>query len=189
MTVPILHAAASGEPRAVRSCLEAYGPVVWSMARRHSRTQADAEDAAQEIFLELWRNGARFDPARSSEIAFVAMVARRRLIDRARSHKRRPETEPLEPEAPAPLATIAAAQGDACVEARRAVEAIAALAPEPREILLMSAVEGHSHEEIAALRGLPLGTVKSHARRALIRVRASLVESAELEVGSGKEDR
>ncbi len=171
----ILHAASTSDPSAVRACIDAYGAVVWSMARRHSRSQADAEDAAQEIFLDLWRNGARFDPARSSEIAFVAMLARRRLIDRARSAKRRPQTDAIE------LGEHAAvpARGDVCIEARRAADAIATLKPEQREVLLLSAVEGHSHEEIAALRGIPLGTVKSHARRALIRVREALVGPSE----------
>jgi RNA polymerase sigma-70 factor, ECF subfamily len=173
--VSILHAAASGDSAAVRSCIATFGGLVWSLARRHSPTQADAEDAAQEIFLDLWRSGARFDDSRSTEVAFVAMVARRRLIDRIRARKRRPETETLESDAPMRVE----ARGDLCVEAARAATAIESLRPEQREVLLMSAVEGLSHEEIATIRGLPLGTVKSHARRALIRVRQALVDDSE----------
>ena len=58
------------------------GGLVWSLARKFLRSHADAEDAVQEIFVDVWRSAARFDPAIASETTFVAMIARRRLIDR-----------------------------------------------------------------------------------------------------------
>ncbi len=51
-----------------------------------STSASDAEDAVQEVFIDLWRNAGRFDPAQGSEANFIAMLARRRLVDRHRKH-------------------------------------------------------------------------------------------------------
>jgi RNA polymerase sigma-70 factor (ECF subfamily) len=141
------------------------------MARRLSPTPSDAEDAVQEVFLELWRTGDRHDPARSSEVAFVAMVARRRLLDRRRSLSRRPATEPLQP------AHEPEVHGDAetCAEAALATRAMVGLRDEQREVLRLAVAEGLTQEEIAERTGMPLGTVKAHARRGLRRIRAALL--------------
>ena len=58
---------AAGDGSAVRQCMDEYGGLVWSLARRFSSSAADAEDASQEIFLELWKSAARYDPAMGSE--------------------------------------------------------------------------------------------------------------------------
>src|ERR1043165_482447 len=94
----LLARVAGGDPRAVRDCIARYGGLVWSIARRFEG--ADAEDAVQEIFLDLWKSAARFDPQIASEPAFVAMIARRRLIDRRRTRRRRPTTETIASEPP-----------------------------------------------------------------------------------------
>ena len=92
-SLSVLERIAAGDESAVRECMDQYGGLVWTLARRFSESAADAEDASQEIFLEIWKSAARFDPARGSESVFVTTVARRRLIDRLRARKRRPPTE------------------------------------------------------------------------------------------------
>ncbi len=84
MNPSVLQRIAAGDSTAVRECIDRFGALVWSLARRLSRTAADAEDATQEIFLDIWRSAARFDASQGSEKVFVAMIARRRLIDRLR---------------------------------------------------------------------------------------------------------
>ena len=84
MSSSVLQPIASGDPAAVRECLDQYGALVWSLARRLSRTAADAEDATQEIFLDIWRSAGRFDASQGSDRVFIAIIARRRLIDRLR---------------------------------------------------------------------------------------------------------
>ena len=86
---PLLVRASTGDQAAVRECLARFGPIVWGLARRMSPTRPDAEDAVQEI-SDLWANGTRYDAALGSEETFVAVVARRRLIDRRRKVLRRP---------------------------------------------------------------------------------------------------
>lgn len=159
---------AAGNADAARRCVQEFGPLVWSIARRHSRSDADAEDAVQDIFVSLWKSAGRFDPERSSEAGFVAMIARRRLIDQARKHGRRdPATIPIDVDvAPDPSASVTGR-----TESARISESLAALRPEQRQVLWMSTVHGLSQEEIATKTGMPLGTVKAHARRGLLRLR------------------
>ena len=89
MAEAILHRITQGDQTAVQDCLKKYGGLVWSLARRMSANTDDAEDAVQEIFIDVWKNAARFDESQSSETTFIAMIARRRLIDRLRYTNRR----------------------------------------------------------------------------------------------------
>ena len=85
----------NGDRSAIAECLQYYGGLVWSIARRLSPNKEDAEDAVQDIFFDLWRNAGRFDPEQGSEKVFITMIARRRLIDRLRAHERRALVESL----------------------------------------------------------------------------------------------
>ena len=87
----ILERVARGDPGAPAACIERFRGLVWSLARRLCANASDAEDAVQEIFIDVWKSASRFDPAIASETTFVAMIARRRLIDRGRRRMRRPE--------------------------------------------------------------------------------------------------
>jgi RNA polymerase sigma-70 factor (ECF subfamily) len=165
----LLARVAAGEPGAVRACLDRYGGLVWSLARRFEAS--DAEDAVQEIFLDLWRSAGSFNPALGSEVTFVATITRRRLIDRRRTRRRRPtatdQIGDVQLEAPG-------ARPDASAEAAQAAHALGQLRPEQRQVLVLATAHGMSHGEIAAHTGMPLGTVKAHVRRGLISIRNAL---------------
>jgi len=171
---PILHRVGAGDGAAIQECLTRYGGLVWSLARRFSKDSADAEDAAQEVFIELWKKADRFDPSLSSEITFVAMIARRRLIDRCRRKTRSFATDAIEDDPSLAVHDHGQAEVDICDEASRAAQALERLKPEQRRVLELSIYDGLSHEEIARTTKLPLGTVKTHARRGLARVRELL---------------
>lgn len=169
----ILHQIAEGKASAMDDFLNRYSGLVWSLARRHSPSPHDAEDAVQEIFLEIWRSAGRYDPTVAAEQTFVAMIARRRLIDRARRLGRAPKPEALpEPEIiPAEEAPDRVAIQD---EAQRIAAVLGTLRPEQQQVLELSLVHGKSHSQISEHTGMPLGTVKSLARRGLIKVRKAL---------------
>src|SRR5882757_1326546 len=145
---PLLGRVASGDPQAIRECLARYGGLVWSIARRFET--ADAEDAVQEIFLDLWKSAARFDREIASEAAFVAMIARRRLIDRKRTRGRRPT---IDPASELPAVPSDSSGPDTCAEASQAARALDQLRPEQRQVILLSACHGMSHGEIAEQTG------------------------------------
>ena len=85
----VLARVGAGDASAVRDALQRFGGLVWALARRMSANTSDAEDAVQEIFVDVWKSAKKFDPAAGSEATFVAMIARRRLIDRMRARQRR----------------------------------------------------------------------------------------------------
>jgi RNA polymerase sigma-70 factor (ECF subfamily) len=172
---PLLPRIAGGDRSAVRECIARYGDLVWSLARRGAHD--DAEDAVQEIFLDLWKSASRFDAAIGSEITFVATIARRRLVDRRRQRQRRPETESLADEASeGRVIPSTSPPPEMGAEAALAARALDQLRPEQRQVLILTACHGLSHEEVATTTGMPLGTVKAHARRGLIRIREALGE-------------
>lgn len=173
MTQAILQRIALGDKTAVQDCLKAYGGLVWSLARRMSPNSDDAEDAVQEIFIDIWKNAGRFDASQSSETTFIAMIARRRLIDRLRHSNRR-----LSPDSLEDLTIEPANNSDGnlqmSVEAKEAAKALEVLRPEQRQVLQLSIIQGLSHQEISDATGIPLGTVKTHARRGILQVREFL---------------
>jgi RNA polymerase sigma-70 factor (ECF subfamily) len=173
MVQGILNRIAAGEASAVDECLKKYGGLVWSLARRMLRNSDDAEDAVQEIFLDVWKNAGKFDEEQSSETTFIAMIARRRLIDRIRFTSRRISADALEDVLAEPM-DRADRKMQTTLEANDAVKAMNTLRPEQREVLQLSIVQGLSHQEIADRTGMPLGTVKTHARRGILQAREFL---------------
>ncbi len=176
----ILHRVAAGDPSAMQACMDRFGGLVWSLARRSAAGASDADDAVQEIFVDLWKSASRFDPSIATETTFVAMIARRRLIDRGRRRQRRLDTAAL-PDSAQPTAPAEPDVPAKSEEAARAAAALERLRPEQQRVLQLSIYHGRSHEEISRATGLPLGTVKTHARRGLIRLREILEKEGALE--------
>lgn len=169
----ILARIAAGEQAAVQECLDTYGGLVWSLARRRSPSASDAEDAVQEIFTEIWKNAGRYDASKASEKTFIAMIAKRRLIDRIRYKSRRPEYQSFEEEGPDP-AGDQHRQMELSAEAKSAAQHLKQLKPDQQKVIKMSIFYGMSHSEIAEATKIPVGTVKSHIFRGLAAVRESL---------------
>jgi RNA polymerase sigma factor (sigma-70 family) len=166
---------ARGDMAAVEQCIDRYGALIWSIARRFCANPADAEDAVQDVFIALWRNADRYDPARASEVTFVAMITRRRLIDRRRSAKRQgdraSDSELVD------LPSRDDLRMESANDARVANQVIQELPEERRHVLNLAIYEGLTHDQIAGETGLPLGTVKSHVRRGLLSVREKLSDA------------
>jgi RNA polymerase sigma-70 factor (ECF subfamily) len=169
----ILKRIAAGDAAAVDECLRQYGGLVWSLARRFSTDHAESEDAVQEVFIDVWRSAERFNETMGSEATFITMIARRRLIDRHRKRTRQIDTAALVEE------TIQAAEENTdrlelAEDVAQAREALGQLRTEERRVLELSIYQGLSQSKIAAITQMPLGTVKTHARRGLIRLREML---------------
>ena len=174
----ILERVAKGDPGAPTECIERFSGLVWSLARRLCASASDAEDAVQEIFIDVWKSAARFDPAIASETTFVAMIARRRLIDRGRRRMRRPEVPQIAETLADGVERID--RSDSAEQQGIAQRAFAQLRPEQQQVLQLAIHHGCSHEQIATATGMPLGTVKTHARRGLIKIRQILADQGVL---------
>jgi RNA polymerase sigma-70 factor (ECF subfamily) len=170
---------ADGDQSAVPECISRYGGLIWTLARRRLASREDAEDVVQEIFVDLWRSADRFDPRVAEEITFVAMIARRRVIDRLRQRSVLPQTASIDDASVSGLVDVAGWEtvgrrlelGD---EARIAEEHLQRLKPEEQQMLRLSIYDNLSHAAIAEQTGFPLGTVKSHIRRGLDSLRRTL---------------
>ncbi len=169
----LLAKVADGDGRAMESCLEAYGPLVWSIVRRRVPDRGAAEDLTQEIFTEVWRTARRYDPAVASESCYIGMIARRRAIDWGRRQQRLPilEALPEREDIPARTETPGAA-----IDREFLWRALDSLPEETREMFLLHFEQGLSHSEISEKTGQPLGTVKTRMRRGLIEARRLLAE-------------
>ncbi len=175
MDAPLLTRIADGDLPAVRQVVDRYGDLVWSLARCFTNSDADAEDAVQDIFLTLWRKAGRYDPALGAEVTFVSVLARRVLIDRWRRNKRIPGADeigrvrehlsPATRQQPAELAAV--------------TEAFGALKDELQVVLRLSIEHGCTHEMISEITGLPLGTVKTRIRKGLTLVREQMAATGD----------
>jgi RNA polymerase sigma-70 factor (ECF subfamily) len=171
----LLPRVAAGDELAVRECVDRYGPLIWALARRWSPDPRDVEDAVQEVFVDLWRSAARYDATRATEAGWVAMVTRRRLIDRMRRRQRAVELEPLPEDFDQADDREIDLDRQARVEQAHAV--LQSLPINQRTMLELSLLHGRTHDEIARETGAPLGTVKSNIRRGLQRARDLLLAS------------
>lgn len=182
----ILTRVAAGDPNGVEQCLARYGGLVWTLARKLSPSLSDAEDAVQEIFVQLWQQAERFDPSCGAEATFVTMIARRRLIDRLRKSQRRPTALSIDTAAVEPVThpTDWAQLSDEVAYARQQMQQLKA---DERQVLTLALQEDLTHREIAEQLEMPLGTVKSHARRGLLRLRELMgLKTATAVAGEGR---
>lgn len=166
----ILTRIAAGDETAVNDCINKYGNIIWALAKKFTPKQEDAEDAVQEIFMEIWQNAARYDSSKASESTFISIIARRRLIDRLRKVYRRPVIQSIE-DVFETAPNVFESQINMKIQANQAVEAMKSLRAEHREMMILNIYEGMSHGEISQKLNVPLGTVKTHIRRGFDRVR------------------
>ena len=157
---------------------------VYAVALRVLRDPADAEEVVSDVFLQVWEQAAAYCPERGSVLAWLQTLAWSRAVDRLRRLRRHRAVEPLHPDAT--VAAYASGEGDpgevmlaSFGNARRVREAFAALTPAQRQVLSLAYGDELSHPEIAERTGLPLGTVKSHARRGMAALRAALAGEGE----------
>lgn len=166
---------AAGEPRAMNRCIDAHGPVVWAIVRRYLKDNSEAEDLVQEIFTEVWKKAAAFDPTIASESTFVGMIARRRAIDSLRRLGRQPGFETLEA-----AESLGHNPWESSVSVRdpeAVLSSLASLPADTRELFHLFFENGFTHPEIAEKTGLPLGTIKTRLRRGLMALREMLQRS------------
>jgi|JI9StandDraft_1071089.scaffolds.fasta_scaffold04212_5 RNA polymerase sigma factor (sigma-70 family) len=170
MTKPLLPQVADGDREAIQECVERYGRLIWSLANRLIPNKSEVEDAVHDVFIEIWQSAAKFDPSKGDELTFVAMLTRRRLVDRWRANLRRQvgNVDIGEVEIAAPMVRDRSEVND---EAEKAYRCFEKLTQQTQTVLKRSIHDNLSYAKIAEQLQLPLGSVKSYARRGLIQIR------------------
>lgn len=153
---------------------------VYGLALRITRNAAQAEEVTEDTFWQVWREAPRFDASRGTVMSWLLTIARSRALDSLRA---RDPAEAVEDAAAlldahsadhtSPMDLIHATQTDHALH-----DALAALDPQPRQLIALAFFKGLTHDEIATHTGLPLGTVKSHIRRGLTTLKSLLGKGA-----------
>lgn len=149
-----------------------YGTLVYSIALRTLDNVQDAEEVTQDVFLQLWEKGDQFDRSRGTFIAWLTTCARNAAIDRLRKRRRREPAQgtiSLE-DSPQVWELLEVETPDD--ELRFSIAAaVRRLSPAQQEAILLAYFYGLSQDEIAKKLRRPLGTVKSHIRQGMDRLR------------------
>jgi RNA polymerase sigma-70 factor, ECF subfamily len=174
----LMRGVVAGEVTALSGLYTRYAAPTFALLSRMLGSAAEAEEQLQEVFFALWREGARFDPARGSLKVWLYTLARRRALDQIRARQSRPH---LGADEDARLSAAGAASGASPEEASFADEraravsrALAKLPPKQAEALRLAFFSGLSQLEISARLRVPLGTIKSRVRDGIARLRAPL---------------
>lgn len=153
-----------------------HGGAVYGLARRVLNSTTEAEDITQEVFLRLWNQPDRFDPARGSLRSYLLAQSHARAVDAIRSLNARRLREARE------ARRTASAEYDMQHEvwdlalADQVAVALGKLPEDERRAIELAYFEGHTYVEVAVLLDQAEGTVKSRIRNGMRRMRASLVE-------------
>jgi RNA polymerase sigma-70 factor, ECF subfamily len=172
----LVAAIARGDAAALRTLNARYGRMLAALARRIVGVDSDAEEVAADVLWQAWRSAGSFDPARGSVSVWLVTLGRSRAIDRLRSIKAR-ETRPETDDSPF-AADDPGAEIDVAKRAVRVRAAVSALEANEKTALEMAYYSDLSQSEIADKLNIPLGTVKTRIRSAMIKLRKALATEA-----------
>jgi RNA polymerase sigma-70 factor, ECF subfamily len=167
-----------GDRAAFERLYDALSPVVFGVARQVVRDRQMAEDIAQEVMVEVWRQAPRFDPSKGRAAGWVVTIAHRRAVDRVRSEQARTAREDRVSHSNPTTSTgdVGANIEDQEVRASLA-DGLSLLTSSQREAITLAFYEGRTHQEVAHLLSIPLGTAKTRIRDGLIRLRDAVEPS------------
>jgi RNA polymerase sigma-70 factor, ECF subfamily len=165
----------AGEEDAIRALYARFGRSVYTVGLRLLGSSEEAEELTQDVFMAAWRKGARFDAARGRLSTWLMAIAHNMAVDRLR-HERgaaRPALILVE-EVPEP---VPVEQDEVFLDLDRAARAMECLSVAERQLLSQAYFYGWTAREIAESQGIPLGTVKTRLRTALIKLRTARDQS------------
>lgn len=146
-----------------------FAPLVFGVALRTTKSRSHAEEVAQEVFIQVWKQADQFDPAKGTARSWIATLAHRRSVDfvrRSQSSRDRDSAQP--PSADRGDIADEVVESDERARVRLALSALTDL---QREAIEMAYFNGMTYREVAESIGAPLGTVKTRMRDALARIR------------------
>ena len=169
---------AAGDRAALEEVYRATSVKLFGICYRILGDRKEAEDALQDVYVNLWRRADRFDPDRASPISWLAVFARNRAIDRLRSGRVQREAAPLE--AAAEVADAAPLAEDLLIDAERKARVhhcLSQLEDNQRDNIRAAFFDGRTYAELAEAGDVPLGTMKSWIRRGLQRLKTCLEDA------------
>lgn len=177
--IELIESLRSGNPDALAGIYDRYGSLVYTIALKILKYPAEAEDLTQEIFLNL-PDKEKFDPQRAALSTYLSVLARSRALNRLSSHgSQQRSLQKLKRLLPDRSHVTPLEQASQAERKTTLQQALATLPDQHRTILEMNFFQGLSHAEIAQQLNIPLGTVKSKARKGLMDLRQHLGEAVQ----------
>ncbi|MCR2784547.1 MULTISPECIES: sigma-70 family RNA polymerase sigma factor [unclassified Microbacterium] len=160
----------AGDPDALKAMYDRWARLVYTIAARSLGDLAEAEDVTQRTFVSAWTSRDAFAPERGNLGGWLVSIARRRIADahEARSRAARLE-QAVASEALAPAAVTVDVEDSLMI-----AQEIEQLEPDAQSVIRLAFYDDLTHAQIADRLAMPLGTVKSHIRRSLSRLRTRL---------------
>lgn len=168
--VQLMQSIAEGDQTAFRTFMERHTKMVMQILYRMLHEPADVEDVMQETFLQIWQKSERYDAGKASPAGYLTLVARSRAMDLMR--KRKPDAPPDHVDPSFEYDISLGLVRDESVKRVRA--ALSQLPLDQRKVIRLAFLTGMTHERIADILRVPLGTVKTRIRLGLRRLRAML---------------
>jgi RNA polymerase sigma-70 factor, ECF subfamily len=171
----LLGLVATGDQVAFGELYDQVAGRVLGLVRRLLKDHAQSEEVTQEIFLEVWQNATRYDPAKGSATTWILTMAHRRAVDRIRSSQSSRDRDSrigrrdLETDYDSVSESV-----EIRVENERVQQALRRLTQLQRQAVTLAYYGGYSHSEVAELLKVPVGTVKTRLRDGMIRLRDEL---------------
>ncbi|GAB7531345.1 sigma-70 family RNA polymerase sigma factor [Pseudomonas sp. 3A(2025)] len=167
----LLQACATGNRLAFEALYRATSSRLFGICLHYLGNRAEAEEVLQEVYTTAWLKASGFDPQRASAMTWLATIARHKAIDQRRSRRNH---EPLEWLAEWPAQDTVVDSFERERQGSQIDRCLATLAEDQQRYIRVAFFEGYSYAELAESASIPLGTMKSWIRRALLRLRGCL---------------
>lgn len=162
----------AGDERALADAYREWSSLVYSLALRSLGDASDAEDVTQKVFVSAWQGREKYDPERAAVPAWLVGITRNTIADthaaRARERAIADQVSAVTLDDPQPAAEAGLA------ERLLIADELAKLEPEPQAVVRLAFFDDLTHTQIAERLNMPIGTVKSHIKRSLTRLRSRL---------------
>lgn len=162
----------AGDERALADAYREWSSLVYSLALRSLGDASDAEDVTQKVFVSAWQGREKYDPERAAVPAWLVGITRNTIADthaaRARERAIADQVSAVSLDDPYPAAEAGLA------ERLLIADELAKLEPEPQGVVRLAFFDDLTHTQIAERLNMPIGTVKSHIKRSLTRLRSRL---------------
>jgi RNA polymerase sigma-70 factor (ECF subfamily) len=173
----VIRRVAEGDSMAFERLYDAFSGILYSLALRMLERPEDTEELIQEVFTKIWNDAEHYDPRRGAPLAWAITITRHKAIDRIRATARRLrvyEAAEVEAKNNPPSVAQPALEAEQSESARAVRNSLETLPPEVRESIELAFFGGLSHSQIAEKLSVPVTTVKSRIRRAMMQLRQSL---------------
>jgi RNA polymerase sigma-70 factor, ECF subfamily len=165
----------AGDRAAMQTVYRLTSAKLFGVCLRILGERGEAEDVLQEVYVTVWRKAADFDVGRASPMTWLIAIARNRSIDRLRASRQIRNMNPIDAAVDIADATVGADDAmESMQEHARLHGCLDGLAPHERAALRGAFFDGSTYEDLATRMKVPLGTMKSWIRRAMIKLKACL---------------